>query len=328
MGALMARKSILTADTGVRKPADRPADGKMIPRAAVGALQSSLAKLQENAVQELDAALIDDAGYEDRLGHDGEADRMLLESLRTYGQQVPVLVRPHPEKTGRYEIVYGRRRMKALRALGVPVKAMIRQLDDHALVMAQGQENTSRQDLSFIEKASFAAQLQEAGYERQTIADALSTDLPMLSRLLKAGGAFALPVLRSIGSAPGIGRDRWLALAKLCADEPAKQRAEAALNAADFTEKNSDQRFEAVFTAASRQQEAPARAQGDDARPRTLRSGSGDVLGDIRRSRRGVALTLATRGGAGFADWFEQNAEELISDLHHRWSAQNNTDQK
>jgi ParB family chromosome partitioning protein len=36
---------------------------------------------------------------------------------------------------------------------------MIRQLDDHALVMAQGQENTARQGLSFIEKASFTAQL-------------------------------------------------------------------------------------------------------------------------------------------------------------------------
>jgi len=85
---------------------------------------------------------------------------------------------------------------------------MIRQLDDHALVLAQGQENTARLDLSFIEKASFAAQLAAQDYDRPTIAAALSIDQPMVSRLLKVGQAFDLSFLRNIGAAPGIGRFR------------------------------------------------------------------------------------------------------------------------
>jgi ParB family transcriptional regulator, chromosome partitioning protein len=44
----------------------------------------------------------------------------------------------------------------ALRDLGQPVRALVRDFDDAALVMAQGQENGARRDLSFIEKANFA----------------------------------------------------------------------------------------------------------------------------------------------------------------------------
>lgn len=153
----MARKGILTTNLNQSGGPAKPEKPRMMSRGAVGALQSSLSKLQENAVQEIDCALIDDAGLKDRLGVDSEAQRQLVESLRTYGQQVPILLRPHAKDPGRFEIVYGRRLM-ALKELGQPVKAMVRQLDDHGLVLAQGQENTSRQDLSFIEKASFAAQ--------------------------------------------------------------------------------------------------------------------------------------------------------------------------
>ena len=112
----MARKGILSSETKApAPPQERPIPKpSTAPRGAVGALQSSLTRLQENAVQDLDASLIDMAGVEDRLGVDDESQRKLEESLRTYGQQVPVLVRPHPSQAGRFEIVYGRRRLKAL----------------------------------------------------------------------------------------------------------------------------------------------------------------------------------------------------------------------
>ncbi|KKK82439.1 hypothetical protein LCGC14_2803390, partial [marine sediment metagenome] len=247
----MARKGVFSPDI---RPSDQTAQAEraqMMPRGAVGALQFSLARMQESAVQDIDPALIEDAGFEDRLGINAPAQRQLVESLSAYGQQVPVLLRPHPERPGRYEIVYGRRRLKALRELGLPVKAMVRQLDDHALVMAQGQENTSRQDLSFIEKASFAVQLQEAGYDRQTIAAALSIDQPMVSRMLKVGGAFSLPFLRQIGSAPGIGRERWLALATALGDDGAQGRVKTLMDGPDFVTLDSDARFEAALARAT-----------------------------------------------------------------------------
>tara|TARA_R110002049_G_scaffold188402_2_gene356847 strand:- start:56494 stop:57459 length:966 start_codon:yes stop_codon:yes gene_type:complete len=316
----MARKGILSTNTDGTAPAaerQRP-PSTMMPRGAVGALQSSLTRLQENAVQELDAALIDMAGVEDRLGIDSQAQRQLESSMRTYGQQVPVLVRPHRTKPGRYEIVYGRRRLNALKTLGLPVKAMVRQLDDHALVMAQGQENTSRQDLSFIEKASFAAQLDAAGHERQTIADALSIDLPMVSRMLKVGVAFDLPFLRQIGSAPGIGRDRWMALAKLCQDAAAKSRVATFMNRPEFCALDSDGRFEAVFERASRKPEKKAPAPAA-AKPRTLRSSNGKALADIRSNTRGVTLNVPARTSDGFDTWLDAHAEELLQEIHDRW---------
>lgn len=316
MGALMARKGILSPGNGV-PAAPKPLKPAVPPRGAVGALQTSLNRLQESAVQEINAALIDNAGFEDRLGLDPVSQKQLKTSLETYGQQVPVLLRPHPSKPGRFEIVYGRRRLAALKDLKLPVKAMIRQLDDHALVMAQGQENTSRQNLSFIEKASFAAQLKDAGYDRQTIADALSIDLPMLSRMLKVGAAFALDFLRQIGSAPGIGRDRWIALSNLFTDPAAKARAANFMRTPDFLIPDSDARFNAVFQRANRKPDKAARKA--PAKARTLRSTEGQALGDIRSTDRGVTLTVAAKTSQGFDRWLNNNAETLLQEIHDRW---------
>lgn len=313
----MARKGILSTD--IQKPQRGTAPPSPAPRrGAVGALQSSLTKLQESAVQDVSADLIDDAGVEDRLGIDGAAQNQLKDSLKTYGQQVPVLLRPHPQTPGRYEIVYGRRRLRALRELGLPVKAMIRQLDDHDLVMAQGQENTSRQELSFIEKASFAAQLQGMDYDRQTIADALSVDLPMLSRLLKVGTAFPLPFLRQIGSAPGIGRDRWMKFAAALEAKGAMTRVSAMMNTPDFATLNSDARFEAAL---ARAEQASQPKQAKPAKPRTLRSADGNALAELRSTAKGVTLVVPARGSEGFDIWFQRNAETALRELHDRWKA-------
>ena len=316
----MARKGILSSETKApAPPQERPTPKpSTAPRGAVGALQSSLTRLQENAVQDLDASLIDMAGVEDRLGVDDESQRKLEESLRTYGQQVPVLVRPHPSQAGRFEIVYGRRRLKALKAIGVPVKAMVRHLDDHALVMAQGQENTARQDLSFVEKASFAAQLDASGHDRQTIADALTIDRPMVSRMLKVGNAFELAFLRKIGSAPSIGRDRWLTLAKLVQEPEAKSRAEEATTVDTFSDLTSDERFERIFKAANNKTtpKAPAPAAIE---ARTLRNQDGKALAEVRRTPRGVTLNISARTAGGFDKWLDTHAEELMREIHDRW---------
>ena len=61
---------------------------------------------------------------------------------------------------------------------------MVRQLSDRELVVAQGQENSARADLSFIERARFALHLEVAGYDRETIISALSVDKTTVSRLI------------------------------------------------------------------------------------------------------------------------------------------------
>lgn len=313
----MARKGILNTNITPKGEA-APQRQRLMPQGAVGALQSSLNRMQENAVQDIDTALIDNAGLEDRLGLDPVEQERLKESLQTYGQQVPVLLRPHQTQRGRYEIVYGRRRLAALRDLGLPVKAMVRQLDDHALVMAQGQENNTRTDLSFIEKASFAAQLQDSGYDRPTIAAAISIDLPMVSRMLKVGTAFELEFLREVGRAPSIGRERWMQLADLFNDQAARSRATTYMRRPEFTSLGSDARFEAILLAAQNKHRPTAPAPKTPARKAAVTAPDGAALAVVKGTDKGVSLTVKT---PGFDRWIEENASELMNEWYARWQS-------
>jgi ParB family chromosome partitioning protein len=95
-------------------------------------------------VVEIDAALIEPSPFADRLSA-GETDdpdfAALKDSIAAHGQQVPVLLRPHADADkaarGLYQAAYGHRRVQAARALGRPVRAVVRTLDDAALALAQ-----------------------------------------------------------------------------------------------------------------------------------------------------------------------------------------------
>jgi ParB family chromosome partitioning protein len=46
----------------------------------------------------------------------------------------------------------------------------------------------------------------------------------------------------------------------------------------------------------------------------------GRPLADLRRSGKGVSLTIAAKDNAEFDAWFEANAETLLKDLHERFT--------
>lgn len=81
-------------------------------------------------VIDLDPALIEDSFVTDRVAHTDEQFRELVEAIRLRGQDSPILVRPHPEKDGRYQIAFGHRRARAAKELGRPVRAVVKKLDD------------------------------------------------------------------------------------------------------------------------------------------------------------------------------------------------------
>ena len=56
------------------------------------------------------------------------------------------------------------------------MKAIVRALSDDELIIAQGVENSAREDLSFIERAVFALRLETAGRNRVVIQQALAID--------------------------------------------------------------------------------------------------------------------------------------------------------
>lgn len=277
-------------------------------RGAIGAVSQSIAELKSRSVVEIDPRLIDEAGISDRLEReDADLDR-LVESIRQYGQQVPVLVRPNPNYPERYQVVYGRRRVAALRVLGQPVKALVRVLDDRALVMAQGQENTARKDLSFIEKANFARQMRDAGYDRKAIEDALHVDKTVISRMLAVADAVPLALIEAIGAAPSIGRDRWLALA-----EKLGERTDTEALVDQARGETSDDRFLAVWAHLSRASKPPA--PRPSAVTATLRAPDGRELARVSRKGRTMTIRMGEAAGDGFDAWLAENLDRI----HQEW---------
>src|SRR5215207_666947 len=106
-------------------------------------------------VVDLDPSLVDPSFITDRIPIERDPGfDIFVQSIAEAGQQVPILVRPHPDTAGRYQAAYGHRRLRAAAALGLSVRAIVRPLTDAELVVAQGKENGDRRDLSFIERAT------------------------------------------------------------------------------------------------------------------------------------------------------------------------------
>lgn len=236
------------------------------PAGAIKALNLGLSRLSEDAAEakqlrealanaenvvELDPAIIDSSIVADRLtSSSDQAFEELKIAISNSGQQVPVLIRPHPQAQGRYQAAYGHRRIRAAKELGIKVKAVVRHLSDEQLVVAQGQENGTRVDLSFIERALFAYRLEQRGFDRDTLGLALGVDKPELSRLLTVASSIDQLVVEAIGPAPKIGRPRWLQLVEALTNHDSTTVIHSLLGTDEFKAADSDARFKLVLNAA------------------------------------------------------------------------------
>jgi ParB family chromosome partitioning protein len=92
--------------------------------------------------------------YQPRHTPDAATLRELADSIRARGILQPLLVRPHPQQPGRYQIVAGERRWRAAQVAGLhDVPALVRALADAEAMAAALVENLQRQDLNAIEEA-------------------------------------------------------------------------------------------------------------------------------------------------------------------------------
>ncbi|MGX9357444.1 plasmid partitioning protein RepB [Roseobacteraceae bacterium S113] len=291
---------------------------------AIGAVSQSIQSLKSRSVTEIDPHDIEAGGLEDRLGYDDDdAHFELVESLKAHGQQVPLMVRPHPDKDGKYQIVYGRRRVLALRDAGLHAKALIRDLDDAALVMAQGIENSARRDLSFIEKCNFAAQMREAGYKRKAICEALSVDKTQISRMLQIYDRVGVDMIEAIGAVPGVGRERWAKLADFMQANPDDWEIVAkTVQAYVPADPGPDDRFEAALRAVGMTKRDEAKTETKPAKDgaktlsrRTAKSDNGFEIGRVVRTSEATLVTLPRDGSGAFGDWLDENLE----DVYRQW---------
>lgn len=150
----------------------------------------------------------------------------LESSLRSQGLLQPITVRPAPNHSG-YELIAGERRLRAATRLGwKEIPAIVRTIDDRAMLTLAMVENLQRSDLDPIEEADgyqrliddFAATQQEVaevvGKERSTVANALrllalpaSVKRMLQERKLSVGHARALLPLGTERAMSDLARD-------------------------------------------------------------------------------------------------------------------------
>ncbi|HEX7117253.1 MAG TPA: ParB/RepB/Spo0J family partition protein [Longimicrobiales bacterium] len=156
----------------------------------------------------------------------------LSNSIRENGLLQPIAVRPAPSGgAAAWELIAGERRWRAVMRLGwSQVPALIRQIDDRAMLVLALVENLQRAELSALEEAMGYQQLADefglsqqeiarvVGRDRSTIANSLRLlQLPASVRQLLADGRLSAGHARAL---LGVGSDHHMVeLARRAADE-------------------------------------------------------------------------------------------------------------
>lgn len=337
----MSRKNLLTSLTERKLTAVNsapaaesqasltPAMERNRSRGAFGAITKSIDELAEKAqaakefearllegetVVELDPAMIDSSFVSDRMSDDREAFEELVEAIRQRGQDSPILVRPHPTLEGRYMTVFGHRRARAAKALGRPVRAVVKSLDDRDHVIAQGQENSARADLSFIEKAVFAANLEQRGYDREVIMAALSVDKTVVSKMISVTNDIAANVIAAVGPAKNSGRDRWYKLAMKFRDQDAGAKALDLIQAAEFQSAGSDERLDLLtqYLESEKPKAKPTKARSQSG---VWASADSSVSVTFKKSGKTATIAIGAVNGVRFADWISGQLDTLYQEF-------------
>jgi ParB family chromosome partitioning protein len=263
-------------------------------------------------VVEIEPLSIDPSPFADRFEHDDDASfQSLKESIAERGQEIPILVRAHPSMPGRYQTAFGHRRVRAARQLGRQVKAIVRALSDDELIIAQGIENSAREDLSFIERAVFAEMLESTGRSRIVIQQALAIDRAEASKLISVAKSVPHDLVRAIGKAPKVGRRRWQEFADALNDDAARTRALTASASPDFAHLDSDARFARALSAVNLKE--TNKAGGPLAL--AIKDAAGQVLAQIRSNERDVKVTLVKSSGTAFAKFLMARLPDLFQEF-------------
>ena len=325
------RMSMLDSLAAAGAPSPAPQTGAVTPMMTSNrALRSARDAVDSHHVWELDPASIEDGRMADRLDPADVLD--LRDAIEANGQTVPILVRRAPGEDDRYLLVYGRRRLEAIRQSDkvTKVRALVTNLDDDSALRAQISENMGRRDLSFIERALFAKDLVSSGFGNQSqVAEILTVTKSSISMAIAIADMVGPDLVRAIGAAHGIGRPRWESLGRAIDEngldredligiaKEARENAETSMVVDDVASTNdpSIQTFLAVekaVTKAIKPAKSPSPAPPSSV---PLKIG-GKRGGTVKRTAKGLSIELAD---GDFADWVETQVHDMIEDLHERW---------
>lgn len=256
---------LLSTQTDANRPNEVKPSGTFSRSGALGSVARSLGDLKAKAneaekleeklrdgahVIELDPGTVDPSFLPDRLDAPDDTFLSLRDAIADRGQLSPILVRPNPVTSGRYQVAFGHRRLKACLELGITVKAIVKELSDADLLIAQGQENSERTDLSFLERALFAKKLETLGYGRDVAMAALGIDKTELSRLISVARELDDEIVAYLGRCPSIGRKRWLDFADALKSPGGQKRCLKFIRETAEHNADDEKRFMAAYKAA------------------------------------------------------------------------------
>ncbi|MDH5752604.1 MAG: ParB/RepB/Spo0J family partition protein [Deltaproteobacteria bacterium] len=116
-----------------------------------------------------------------------EQIRELSRSIQSQGVIQPLVVRPHPERKGEYELVAGERRLKAITLLAwenAPV--VVRQIPDANLLEAALVENLQREQLTPLEEAlAYRTLLDQYGYTQEALSRRVGKDRSTIANMIR-----------------------------------------------------------------------------------------------------------------------------------------------
>ncbi len=174
-----------------------PARAKPTPRKALGRgldalLGEGAAALAggHRAPAQVAISDIDPGRFQPRRYFDADELKRLAESIREQGVLQPVLLRPHPDTPGRYELVAGERRWQAAQRAGLhEIPALVRELDDSTTLEVALVENLQRQDLSPLEEATaYQRLIDEFSHTQEALATVIGKSRSHVANTLRLLG--------------------------------------------------------------------------------------------------------------------------------------------
>ncbi|TAV24584.1 plasmid partitioning protein RepB [Rhizobium ruizarguesonis] len=288
---------------------------KTVVRSIEDLAENSKKLMEGEVIVDLDPRLIDVSFVADRLSEDGEEFQELKEAIKASGQTTPILVRPSSVDDKRYMVVFGHRRLRVARELEIPVKAVVKKLDDVTSAIAQGQENSARSNLSFIERAYFAQNLLASGLTKDAIKSSLAIDEAMLSKMLGVVEIVPSPVITVLGACKKIGRDKWLSLRQLLLAPALLRVATDYAGTAEFIELAGDKRFDDLHEYLKRYKLKSAAKKPKSVQSAKEWTSSDSSLNLVMNAKsKKVAIELSNLEAKPFSDWLSGRMDRLYEE--------------
>jgi ParB family transcriptional regulator, chromosome partitioning protein len=145
------------------------------------------APVPAGSVRQVALDQLDPNPFQPRSTSDPAALDELAQSIRARGILQPLLVRPHPTKPGRFQIIAGERRWRAAGAAGVhEVPTLVREMADTDAAAIALVENLQRQDLSAIDEAEgYERLISQFGLTQESVGQSIGKSRSHVSNMLR-----------------------------------------------------------------------------------------------------------------------------------------------